>query len=114
MIKQVSYTDSEFNLPPLRFEGWHTAIAGSTGFIRRLILCINSIAGAGNVSAATLAAFGAGLQQINNCVTIVGQPAHRQGVVSIVLAQAHHHDVCQLLDAKVLPCVVGITVPCHC
>ncbi len=100
MIKQVSYSDSEFNLPPLRFEAGTPAIAEALGLSAALdFVCQQQSAGAETYQQQLLQHLIAGLQQIKG-VSIVGQPAHRQGVVSIVLAQAHHHDVCQLLDAQ--------------
>lgn len=100
MIQQVSYTDSEFNLPPLRFEAGTPAIAEALGLSAALdFVCQQQFAGAETYQQQLLQHLIAGLQQIKS-VSIVGQPAHRQGVVSIVLAHAHHHDVCQLLDAQ--------------
>ena len=100
MIKLVSYTDSEFNLPPLRFEAGTPAIAEALGLSAALdFVSQQQSAGAETYQQQLLQHLIAGLQQIKS-VSIVGQPAQRQGVVSIVLAQAHHHDVCQLLDAQ--------------
>ena len=100
MIKQVSYTDSEFNLPPLRFEAGTPAIAEALGLSAALdFVSQQQSAGAETYQQQLLQHLIAGLQHIKG-VSIVGQPAQRQGVVSIVLAQAHHHDVCQLLDAQ--------------
>ena len=100
MIKQVSYTDSEFNLPPLRFEAGTPAIAEAVGLSAALdFVCQQQAAGAETYQQQLLQQLMTGLQQING-VTIVGQPKQRQGVVSIVLDQTHHHDVCQLLDAQ--------------
>lgn len=100
MIKQVSYTESEFNLPPLRFEAGTPAIAEALGLSVALdFVCEQQAAGAEAYQQQLLQQLVAGLQQIKG-VSIVGQPVRRQGVVSIVLAQAHHHDVCQLLDAQ--------------
>nr|WP_321241407.1 SufS family cysteine desulfurase [uncultured Tolumonas sp.] len=100
MIKQVSYTDSEFNLPPLRFEAGTPAIAEAIGLSAALdFVCQQQAAGAETYQQQLLQQLMTGLQQING-VTIVGQPKQRQGVVSIVLDQTHHHDVCQLLDAQ--------------
>lgn len=100
MIKQVSYTESEFNLPPLRFEAGTPAIAEAVGLSAALdFVCQQQAAGAEIYQQQLLLQLMTGLQQING-VTIVGQPAQRQGVVSIVLDQTHHHDVCQLLDAQ--------------
>ena len=100
MIQQVSYTDSEFNLPPLRFEAGTPAIAEALGLSAALdFVSQQQSAGAETYQQLLLQHLIAGLQQING-VSIVGQPTHRQGVVSIVFAQAHHHDVCQLLDAQ--------------
>lgn len=100
MIQQVSYTDSEFNLPPLRFEAGTPAIAEALGLSAALdFVSQQQSAGAETYQQHLLQHLIAGLQHIKG-VTIVGQPAQRQGVVSIVLAQAHHHDVCQLLDAQ--------------
>ena len=100
MIKQVSYTDSEFNLPPLRFEAGTPAIAEALGLSAALdFVSQQQFAGAETYQQQLLQHLIAGLQHIKG-VSIVGQPAQRQGVVSIVLAQAHHHDVCQLLDAQ--------------
>ena len=100
MIKQVSYTESEFNLPPLRFEAGTPAIAEAVGLSAALdFVCQQQAAGAETYQQQLLQQLMTGLQQING-VTIVGQPKQRQGVVSIVLDQTHHHDVCQLLDAQ--------------
>ena len=100
MIKLVSYTDSEFNLPPLRFEAGTPAIAEALGLSAALdFVSQQQSAGAETYQQQLLQHLIAGLQQIKS-VSIVGHPAQRQGVVSIVLAQAHHHDVCQLLDAQ--------------
>lgn len=100
MIQQVSYTDSEFNLPPLRFEAGTPAIAEALGLSAALdFVSQQQSAGAEAYQQQLLQHLIAGLQHIKG-VTIVGQPAYRQGVVSIVFAQAHHHDVCQLLDAQ--------------
>ena len=100
MIKQVSYTESEFNLPPLRFEAGTPAIAEVVGLSAALdFVCQQQAAGAETYQQQLLQQLMTGLQQING-VTIVGQPKQRQGVVSIVLDQTHHHDVCQLLDAQ--------------
>ena len=100
MIKLVSYTDSEFNLPPLRFEAGTPAIAEALGLSAALdFVSQQQSVGAETYQQQLLQHLIAGLQQIKS-VSIVGQPAQRQGVVSIVLAQAHHHDVCQLLDAQ--------------
>lgn len=100
MIKQVSYTESEFNLPPLRFEAGTPAIAEAVGLSAALdFVCQQQAAGAETYQQQLLLQLMTGLQQING-VTIVGQPKRRQGVVSIVLDQTHHHDVCQLLDAQ--------------
>jgi SufS family cysteine desulfurase len=100
MIQQVSYTDSEFNLPPLRFEAGTPAIAEALGLSAALdFVAQQQSAGAETYQQQLLQHLIAGLQHIKG-VTIVGQPVQRQGVVSIVLAQAHHHDVCQLLDAQ--------------
>lgn len=100
MIKQVSYTESEFNLPPLRFEAGTPAIAEAVGLSAALdFVCQQQAAGAETYQQQLLQQLMTGLQQIHG-VTIVGQPEQRQGVVSIVLDQTHHHDVCQLLDAQ--------------
>lgn len=100
MIQQVSYTDSEFNLPPLRFEAGTPAIAEALGLSAALdFVSQQQSAGAEVYQQQILQHLIAGLQRIKG-VTIVGQPVQRQGAVSIVLAQAHHHDVCQLLDAQ--------------
>lgn len=100
MIKQVSYTESEFNLPPLRFEAGTPAIAEAVGLSAALdFVCQQQAAGAETYQQQLLQQLMTGLQQIHG-VTIVGQPKLRQGVVSIVLDQTHHHDVCQLLDAQ--------------
>ena len=100
MIQQVSYTDSEFNLPPLRFEAGTPAIAEALGWSAALdFVSQQQSAGAETYQQQLLQHLIAGLQQIKG-VSLVGQPTHRQGVVSVVLAQAHHHDVCQLLDAQ--------------
>ena len=100
MIQQVSYTDSQFNLPPLRFEAGTPAIAEALGLSAALdFVSQQQSAGAETYQQQLLQHLIAGLQQIKG-VSLVGQPTHRQGVVSVVLAQAHHHDVCQLLDAQ--------------
>lgn len=100
MIQQVSYTASEFNLPPLRFEAGTPAIAEALGLSAALdFVSQQQSAGAETYQQQLLQHLIAGLQQIKG-VSLVGQPTHRQGVVSVVLAQAHHHDVCQLLDAQ--------------
>ncbi len=100
MIKQVSYTESEFNLPPLRFEAGTPAIAEAVGLSAALdFVSQQQAAGAETYQQQLLQQLMTGLQQING-VTIVGQPKQRQGVVSIVLDKTHHHDVCQLLDAQ--------------
>ncbi len=100
MIKQVSYTESEFNLPPLRFEAGTPAIAEAVGLSAALdFVSQQQAAGAETYQQQLLQQLMKGSQQING-VTIVGQPKLRQGVVSIVLDQIHHHDVCQLLDAQ--------------
>jgi SufS family cysteine desulfurase len=100
MIQRVSYLDSEFNLPPLRFEAGTPAIAEAVGLAVALdFVCQQHAAGAEIYQQQLLEQLVAGLANING-VTIIGQPAQRQGVVSIVLTNAHHHDVCQLLDAQ--------------
>lgn len=100
MIRKVTFTESEFSLPPLRFEAGTPAIAEAVGLSAALdFLCEQLAAGAEAYQQQLLQRLLQGLQQIDG-VSLVGQPAARQGVVSVVLAHAHHHDVCQLLDAQ--------------
>lgn len=100
MIRRVSYTDSEFNLPPLRFEAGTPAIAEALGLSAALdFVCAQQVAGAEAYQQQLLQQLISGLQQIAG-VTLVGRPAQRQGLVSVVFEQAHHHDICQLLDAQ--------------
>lgn len=100
MIEKVSFTETQFSLPPLRFEAGTPAIAEALGLSAALdFLCQQQAAGAEEYQQQLLQRLLQGLQQIDG-VSLVGQPAQRQGVVSIVLTRAHHHDVCQLLDAQ--------------
>lgn len=100
MIEKVSFTETQFSLPPLRFEAGTPAIAEALGLSAALdFLCQQQAAGAEEYQQQLLQRLLQGLQQIEG-VSLVGQPAQRQGVVSIVLTRAHHHDVCQLLDAQ--------------
>ncbi len=100
MIEKVSFTETQFSLPPLRFEAGTPAIAEALGLSAALdFLCQQQDAGAEEYQQQLLQRLLQGLQQIDG-VSLVGQPAQRQGVVSIVLTRAHHHDVCQLLDAQ--------------
>jgi len=100
MIQQVSYTESTFNLPPLRFEAGTPAIAEAIGLAAALdFLCHQQSLGSEEYQQQLLNQLIVGLQKIDS-VMLIGQPAQRQGVVSIVLKRAHHHDVCQLLDAQ--------------
>lgn len=100
MIRHVSYHDSEFNLPPLRFEAGTPAIAEAIGLAAALdFVSQQHAAGAEAYQQQLLEHLLLGLDNIDG-VIIVGQPEQRQGVVSIVLTDAHHHDVCQLLDAQ--------------
>ena len=100
MIEKVTFTDSQFSPPPLRFEAGTPAIAEAVGLAAALdFLCQQQAAGAEEYQQLLLQRLLQGLQQTEG-VSLVGQPVRRQGVVSIVLTHAHHHDVCQLLDAQ--------------
>lgn len=100
MIEKVTFTESQFSAPPLRFEAGTPAIAEAVGLAAALdFLCQQQAAGAEEYQQLLLQRLLLGLQQTEG-VALVGQPARRQGVVSIVLIHAHHHDVCQLLDAQ--------------
>jgi cysteine desulfurases, SufS subfamily len=100
MIRTVTFAESEFNLPPLRFEAGTPAIAEAIGLSAALdFLSEQQAAGAEAYQQTLLQRLIRGLQQIEG-VELVGQPTERQGLVSIVFTHAHHHDVCQLLDAQ--------------
>lgn len=100
MIEKVSYLDSTFNLPPYRFEAGTPAIAEAIGLSEALsFIQIQHHAGAEQYHQQLLTQLIDGLNQLRG-VRIIGQPAKRQGVVSIVIDGCHHHDVCHLLDAQ--------------
>ncbi len=100
MIRKVSFTETEFNPPPLRFEAGTPAIAEILGLASALdFLKQQQASGAEEYQQALLQYLLTELAQLDG-ITIIGQPANRQGVVSIRFTQAHHHDVCHLLDAQ--------------
>ena len=100
MIRKVTFAETEFNPPPLRFEAGTPAIAEILGLASALdFLKKQQAAGAEEFQQTLLQYLVTELHQLDG-VSVIGQPEWRQGVVSVVFTQAHHHDVCHLLDAQ--------------
>jgi len=100
MIRKVTFAETEFNPPPLRFEAGTPAIAEILGLASALdFLKKQQAAGAEEFQQTLLQYLVTELHKLDG-VSVIGQPERRQGVVSVVFTQAHHHDVCHLLDAQ--------------
>ena len=100
MIERVTYESSTFNQAPFRFEAGTPPIAEAIGLAAALkFIRAHMALGAENYHQQLLQQLIDGLTAIDG-VKILGEPALRQGVISISLPQFHHHDVCQFLDAQ--------------
>ncbi|AHF00555.1 cysteine desulfurase [Thiomicrospira aerophila AL3] len=98
MIYQVSFAGTSFNELPYKFEAGTPNIAGVIGlgaairFIERV--GFDTIAA---IEEDLLAYATAKLSKING-LRIIGEAAHKGGVISFVFDQAHPHDIATLID----------------
>lgn len=98
MISSVSFEKTTFNELPYKFEAGTPDIAGAIG-LGRAIEYIK------NIGMEKISAYESGLidytiekiQQVNG-VKILGNPAHRAGVVSFIVENIHPHDIGTFLD----------------
>lgn len=98
MIYAVTFEKTEYNVPPYKFEAGTPHIAGAIGLAEaaKWMVQVGRDAIAQH-EAEVLTYATAALQKIDG-LNIIGQAAHKGGVLSFIVEGAHPHDMATLMD----------------